>query len=62
MCIKSLLVHLKSILLENAFKRGELLVLALVGLLLQNSMRLDVSQCIHCVKKDNVQKGFFSAE
>ena len=62
MCIKRLLVHLKSILLENAFKRGEMLLLALVGLLLHNSMRLDVSKCIHCVKNDNVPKGVFSAE
>ena len=41
---------------KNAFKLGEMLVLALVSLLLNNSMRLHVSQCFHCVKNDNVQK------
>ena len=32
-----------------------MLVLALVGLIQHNSMRLHVSQCFHCVKTDNVQ-------
>ena len=30
-----------------------MLVLALVGLIQHNSMRLHVSQCFHCVKTDN---------
>ena len=46
---------------ENAFKRGEKLFLALVSLLWHNSMRLHVSQCIHCVKNDNLQKMAFLA-
>ena len=33
-----------------------MLVLALVSLILQNSIRSLVSQCFHCVKTDNVQK------
>ena len=37
----------------------EMLVLALVSLILQNSKRLHVSQCFHCVKTDNVQKTRF---
>ena len=40
----------------------EMLVLALVNLILQNSMRLLVSQCFHCVKTDNVQKTRFHRE
>ena len=48
------LAHLKSFLLKNAFKRREMLLLALVCLFLHNSMRLHVSQCFHCVKTDNV--------
>ena len=51
--------HLTSFLLKNAFKRREMLVLALVGLIEHNSMRLFVSQCFHCVKTDNVQKTSF---
>ena len=43
----------------NAFERGEMLVLALVSLLLHDSIRLHVSQCFHCVKTDNVQKRRF---
>ena len=39
-----------------------MLVLALVGLLLHNSMRLHVSQCFHWVKTDNVQKTHFCAD
>ena len=38
-----------------------MLVLALVNLVLHNSMRLHVSQCFHCVKPDNRQKTRFSA-
>ena len=36
-----------------------MLVLALVRLILHNSMRLHVSQCFQCVKIDNVQKTRF---
>ena len=39
-----------------------MLVLALVSLILHNSMRLHVSQCFHCVKNDNVQKTRFHCE
>ena len=39
-----------------------MLVLALVGLILHNSMRLHVSQCFRCVKTDNVQKTRFYRE
>ena len=35
------------------------LFLALVSLILHNSMRLLVSQCFQCVKTDNVQKTRF---
>ena len=44
---------------ENAFESGEMLVLALVTLLLHDSIRLHVFQCFHCVKNDNVQKRRF---
>ena len=37
-------------------------VLAIVSLLLYNSMRLNVSQCFHCVKTDNVHKTRFYRE
>ena len=37
----------KVVLLKNAFKRKEMLVLALFSLILHNSMRLHVSQCFH---------------
>ena len=47
---------LKSFLLKNAFKRRQLLVLALVSLVPHNSMRLHHSQCFNCVKTDNVHK------
>ena len=50
---------LTSFLLKNAFKRREMIVLALVSLVLQNSMHLHVSQCSHCVKTDNVHKTRF---
>ena len=50
------LAHLTSFLLKNAFKRREILVLALVSLILRSSMRLQASQCFHCVKADNVRK------
>ena len=66
MCIKRVfsekyrvLAHLTSFLLKNAFKRSEMLVLALVGLVRHNSMRLHHSQYFHCVKTDNVQKTRF---
>ena len=55
----SVLAHLTSFLLKNAFKRREMLVFALVGLVLHNSMRLHVSQGFHCVKTDNVHKTRF---
>ena len=50
---------LTSLLLKNAFKRREKIVLALVSLVLQNSMHLHVSQCSHCVKTDNLHKTRF---
>ena len=36
-----------------------MLVLALVNLILHNSMRLHVSQCFHFLETDNVQKTRF---
>ena len=48
--------------MKNVFKRREMLVLALVILILHNSMLLHVSQCFHCVKTDNVQKTRFYRE
>ena len=59
---KRVLAHSTSFLLKNVCKRREMLVLALVSLILHNSMRLHVSQCFHCVKTDNVQKTRFSRE
>ena len=56
------LAGLTSFLLKNAFKRRETLVLALVSLVLQNSMHLHHSQCFHCVKTDSVQKTRFQRE
>ena len=56
---KRVLAHLTSFLLKNVFKRREMLVLALVSLILHNSMRLHVFQCFHCGKIDNVQKTRF---
>ena len=53
------LTHLTWFLLKNAFKQRQMLVLALFGLILHNSMRLHVSQCFHCDKSDNVQKTRF---
>ena len=50
------------VLLKNAFKRREMLVLALVSLVLHNSMRLHYSQCFHCVKTDSVHKTRFQRE
>ena len=55
------LANLTSFLLKNALKRREMLVLALVRLILHNSMRVHVSQYFHCVKTDNVQKTRFLA-
>ena len=48
--------------MKNVFNRKEMLVLALVILILHNSMHLHVSQCFHCVKTDNVQKTRFYRE
>ena len=66
MCIKHVfgakyrvLAHLTSFLPKNAFKKRETLILALVSLILHNSMRLHVFQCFHCVKTDNVHKTRF---
>ena len=67
MCIKRVfsskervLAHLTSFLLKkNAFKRKKMLVLALVSLLLHNSLRLYVSQYFQSVKTDNVLKTRF---
>ena len=56
---KRVLANLTSFLLKNALKRREMLVLALVSLILHDSMRVHVSQCFHCVKTDNVQKTRF---
>ena len=53
------LAHRTSFLLKNAFKRRETLVLALVSLVLHNSMHLHYSQCFHCVKTDSVHKTRF---
>ena len=44
---------------KNAFKPRETLVLALVSLVLRNSVHLHHSQCCHCVKTDSVQKTRF---
>ena len=56
----AILAHLTSFLLnKNSCKRREMLVLALVGLILHNSVRLHVSQCFRCVKTENVQKTAF---
>ena len=52
--------HLISFLLKTAFKRLEMFVLALVGLLLHNSML--VSQCFHCVKTGNEHETRFYRE
>ena len=56
---KRVLAHPTSFLLKNAFKRKEVLVLALVSLVLHNSMRLHVFQCFHCVRTDMVHKTRF---
>ena len=44
---------------EIAFKRNEMLVLALFSLSLHNSMHLHVCQCFQCVKTNNVRKTRF---
>ena len=66
MCIKRVfsakyrvLAHLTSFLLKNAFKRKEMLVLALVSLVLHNILHLHHSQCFHCVKTVNVHRTRF---
>ena len=56
---KRVLTFLTSFLLKNAFKRREMLSLALVSLILHNSMRMHVSQCFPFLKTDNVQKTRF---
>ena len=56
---EGVLAHLTSFLLKNEFKRRETLVLALVSLVLHDSMHLHHSQCFHCVKTDSVQKPRF---
>ena len=56
---KHVLAHLTSFLLKNAFKRREMLVLALTSLVLHNSMRLHHSQCFHCVKTNYGHKTRF---
>ena len=60
---KRVLAHLTSFLLkQNAFKRREMLVSALVvSLILHNSMHLHVSQCFLFVQTDIVHKPRFSA-
>ena len=66
MCIKHVfsakqrvLAHLTTFLLNNAFESKEMLVSALVGLNVFQSMLLHFSQCFHCVKVDNVHKTRF---
>ena len=39
-----------------------MLGLALVSLILHNSMRLHVSQCFHCFKSENMHKTRFQRE
>ena len=56
------LAHLTSFLLKNAFKRKETFVIALVSLVLHNSMHLHHSHCFHCVKTDSVHKTRFWRE
>ena len=51
-----------SFLLKNAFNRRKTLVLALVSIVLHNSMHLHRSQCFHCVKTDSVHKTRFLRE
>ena len=51
-----ILAHLMSFLLKNAFKRREMLVLALNNLIRHYSMRLHVSLSFHCVKTGKEQK------
>ena len=53
------LAHLTSFSLKNAFKRRKTLALALVSIVLHNSMHLHHSQCFYCVKTDSVQKTRF---
>ena len=57
------LAPLTSFLLKKtALKRKEMLVLALVSLIQQYSMRLHVSQCVFCFKSDIVYKTRFRRE
>ena len=51
-----------SFLLKNAFIRKKMLVLAVVRLILHNSLRLHVSQFFHFVKTDNVHNTRFYRE
>ena len=59
---KRVLALLTSFLLKHAFKRRQMRVLALVSLILHNSMRLHVTQCIHGFKTNNVIKRVFTAK
>ena len=56
------LAHLTSFLLKNAFKRRKMLVVALVSLILHNSMRLHVPQCFHFRKTIVCKKRVFTAK
>ena len=47
---------------ETAFKRKEMLVLALFSVVLHTSKRLHISHFSHCVKTNNVHKTRFSRE
>ena len=60
---QTLLAHLTSFLLKNAFERRKTLHPVLVILVRRNFLRLHVSQCVHCVKTNNVHKTrFFSTK
>ena len=48
--------------LENAFERKEMLVLALISLILHNSMRLHVSQRFHFLETIMCKKRVFTAK
>ena len=56
---KSILAHLTSFSLKDAFKRKKMLVLALVSLIRHNSIGLHVSQCFHRVKTHYVHEERF---
>ena len=44
------------VLAEKTRLNAGMLVLTLIRLILHNSLRLHVSQCVHCVETDNMQK------